>query len=106
MHYSGSQYPLYVPPCGLDPIKVKLNTTTRTTMMEMEQRTSQQCWNFIMSSFVRSYGIKKVAGDEDFHYLALEWCDKHNYICDIHLDDLRKVDVYFRKYYEEFKGRD
>ena len=41
MHYSGSQYPLYVPPCGLDPIKVKLNTTTRTTMMETDVLTSQ-----------------------------------------------------------------
>jgi len=58
-----------------------------------------------MSSFVRSYGIQRVIGDEDFHYLALEWCDEHNYVCDIHLDDLRKVDVYFRKYYEEFKDR-
>ena len=34
MHYYGSQYPLYVPPCGLEPIRVKLNTTIRTTMME------------------------------------------------------------------------
>ena len=36
---------------------------------------------------------------------VVEWCDEHNYVCDIHLDDLRKVDVYFRKYYEEFKNR-
>jgi hypothetical protein len=82
-----------------------MTTTTPTTMMVMEQHTSHQCWNFIMSSFVRSYGIARVIGDEDFHYLALEWCDEHDYVCDIHLDDLRKVDVYFRKYYEEFKDR-
>ena len=86
-------------------IRVKMTTTTPTTMMVMEQHTNHQCWNFIMSSFVRSYGITRVIGDEDFHYLALEWCDEHDYVCDIHLDDLRKVDVYFRKYYEEFKDR-
>ena len=34
MRFSRYQYPLYVPPCGLEPIKVKLNTTIRTTMME------------------------------------------------------------------------
>ena len=34
MHYSGYHYPLYVPPSGLEPIRVKLNTTTATTMME------------------------------------------------------------------------
>ena len=39
MHYYGSQYPLYVPPCGLDSIKVKLNTTTQTTTMEMDALT-------------------------------------------------------------------
>ena len=39
MHCYGSQYPLYVPPSGLEPIKVKLNTTTATTTMEMEQLT-------------------------------------------------------------------
>jgi len=39
MRFSGYQYPLYVPPCGLEPIKVKLNTTTRTTMMETAQLT-------------------------------------------------------------------
>ena len=82
-----------------------MTTTIPTTMMVMEQHTNHQCWNFIMSSFVRSYGIARVIGDEDFHYLALEWCDEHDYVCDIHLDDLRKVDVYFRKYYEEFKDR-
>ena len=59
-----------------------------------------------MSSFVRTYGIKRVMSDQDFHYIALEWCDDHNYICDIHLDDLKKVDFYFKNYYEEFKSRD
>ena len=76
------------------------------TIREMEQHTNVQCWNFVMSSFVRSYGIHKVMSNQDFHYLALEWSDEHNYVCDIHLDDLRKVDVYFRNYYEEFKIRD
>jgi len=36
MRYYGSQYPLYVPPSGLEHIKVKLNTTTATTTMETE----------------------------------------------------------------------
>lgn len=64
------------------------------------------CWNFIMSSFARSYGVEKVMSDQDFHYLALEWCDEHDYVCDIHLDDLRKVDAYFKNYYAEFRVRD
>jgi len=34
MSYFGEQYPFYVPPCSLEPIRVKLNTTIRTTMME------------------------------------------------------------------------
>ena len=34
MSYFGQQYPFYVPPCGLEPIRVKLNTTIQTTMME------------------------------------------------------------------------
>ena len=41
MSYFGYHYPLYVPPCGLEPIKVKLNTTTRTTTMETEQHISK-----------------------------------------------------------------
>ena len=41
MSYFGYHYPLYVPPCGLESIKVKLNTTTRTTTMETEQHISK-----------------------------------------------------------------
>lgn len=63
-----------------------------------------QCWNFVMSSFARSYGVSKVMSDQKFHQIALEWCDEHNYVCDIHLDDLNKVDAYFRKVYENWEN--
>lgn len=81
-------------------------TTIPMTMVVMEQHTNHQCWNFVMSSFARIYGVREAENNMDLHYLALEWCDEHNYVCDVHLDDLRKVDVYFRNYYEEFKNGD
>lgn len=62
------------------------------------------CWHFVMSSLARSYGVDKMKGNERFHSFALEWCDEHDYKCDIHLDDLNKVDVYFRKKYESWGG--
>jgi len=64
---------------------------------------SHKCWNLVMSSLSRIYGINKVISGEKFHAFALEWCDEHNYKCDIHLDDLNKVDVYFRQQYESWK---
>jgi hypothetical protein len=63
-----------------------------------------QCWHFIMSSFVRSYGVNRVKTQEKFHAFALQWCDDHNYVCDIHLDDLNKVDAHFRREYENWEG--
>ncbi len=62
-----------------------------------------KCWQFIMSSFARIYGVNKVADDVRFHEIALQWCDDHNYVCDIHLDSLAHVDSYFRKIYEEWE---
>jgi hypothetical protein len=62
-----------------------------------------KCWHFVMSSLARIYGVKKVKNNESFHSFALEWCDKHNYTCDIHLDDLRKVDAYFKQEYESWE---
>jgi len=56
-----------------------------------------------MSSFARSYGVEKVISEEKFHWMALQWCDDNNYTCNIHLDDLNKVDAYFRRYYEEWE---
>jgi hypothetical protein len=41
--------------------------------------------------------------EEKFHTIALQWCDDHNYVCDIHLDSLNKVDMYFRKVYEDWE---
>lgn len=63
-----------------------------------------QCWHFVMSSFARMYGVSKTKSEERFHAFALQWCDDHNYMCDIHLDDLNKVDSYFRKEYENWEG--
>jgi hypothetical protein len=56
-----------------------------------------------MSSFARLYGVKRVISEEKFHAIALQWCDDHNYVCDIHLDSLTKVDMYFRKIYEDWE---
>lgn len=61
------------------------------------------CWNFVMSSLARIYGVNKVKSEEKFHSFALEWCDENNYTCNIHLDDLRKVDFYFKQAYESWK---
>ena len=64
--------------------------------MKQEDR----CWHFVMSSFSRTYGVNRVMSEQKFHVVALQWCDDHNYVCDVHLDDLNKVDVYFRNIYE------
>ena len=55
-----------------------------------------------MSSLARSYGVDKMKSNERFHSFALEWCDEHNYCCNIHIEDLNKVDNYFRKRYESW----
>lgn len=62
------------------------------------------CWHFVMSSLARSYGVDKIKSSDKFHSFALEWCDEHNYECNIHLDDLNKVDVYFRQEYESWES--
>jgi hypothetical protein len=61
------------------------------------------CWHFVMSSLSRIYGVNKVKNEEKFHAFALEWCDEHNYHCNIHLDSLSKVDVYFKQQYESWE---
>ncbi len=66
-------------------------------------KSEHQCWHFVMSSFSRLYGVKRVMSEEKFHTIALQWCDDHNYVCDIHLDSLNKVDMYFRKVYEDWE---
>lgn len=63
-----------------------------------------QCWDFIMSSFARSYGVNRVMFEQKFHEIALEWCDEHNYVCDMHLDSLICLDAYFRKVYENWEN--
>ena len=63
-----------------------------------------RCWNFVMSSFARIYGVNKAKSDERIHAFALEWCDENNYSCNIHLDDLRKVDAYFKQQYENWES--
>lgn len=59
-----------------------------------------------MSSFARTYGVEKVHSDEQFHIMALQWCDDNDYNCDIHLDDLQKVDTYFRNFVENWSNYD
>lgn len=67
----------------------------------MEQQ--EKCWHFIMSSFSRIFGVSKAKNDHKCHEIALIWCEEHNSTCDIHLDDLRKVDIYFKKVYDEWQ---
>ena len=55
-----------------------------------------------MSSLARIYGVPKVKSEESFHAFALEWCDEHNYSCDI-LGGLSEVDSYFRQQYESWE---
>jgi len=62
-----------------------------------------QCWHFVMSSFSRIYGVNKTKSDERIHAFALEWCDENDYVCNIHLDDLKKVDAYFKEQYETWE---
>jgi hypothetical protein len=62
-----------------------------------------QCWHFIMSSFSRTYGVKRVMSEQKFHEIALQWCDDHDYVCNIHLDSLTKVDIHFKKIYEDWE---
>ena len=57
-----------------------------------------------MSSFARIYGVNKAKSDERIHAFALEWCDENDYSCNIHLDDLRKVDAYFKQQYENWES--
>jgi hypothetical protein len=67
-------------------------------------KSEHQCWHFVMSAFARLYGVERVKNTERFHAFALQWCDDHNYVCDIHLDSLTKVDTYFRQQYESWEG--
>jgi hypothetical protein len=62
-----------------------------------------RCWHFVMSSFARLYGVEYVKSHVKFHEIALQWCDDHDYTCNIHLDSLTKVDAYFKKIYEEWE---
>ena len=62
-----------------------------------------RCWDFVMSSFARSYGVDKAITNVKFHEIALQWCDDNNYTCDVHLDNLVKVDSYFRQIYENWE---
>lgn len=57
-----------------------------------------------MSSFARSYGVEKTTSEQKFHEIALQWCDDHDYVCDVHLDDLNKVDLHFRNIYENWEN--
>ena len=56
-----------------------------------------------MSSFSRLYGVNRVISEQKFRKIAQQWCDEHNNVCDIHLDSLTKVDIHFRKIYEDWE---
>ena len=65
---------------------------------------SHKCWHFVMSSFARSYGVPRAMCEQKFHEIALQWCDDNNYQCNVYLDDLNKVDTYFKNIYENWEG--
>jgi hypothetical protein len=66
--------------------------------MDIKQR--EKCWSFVMSSFTRTYGVKRVMNEEKFHEIALFWCDV-NAIDKYKI--LEEYDAYFKKLYEEWK---
>lgn len=63
-----------------------------------------KCWHFIMSSFARTYGVPRTKWDQKIHEFALQWCDDHDYKCDIYLGDLKELDTYLRQEYENWEG--
>jgi hypothetical protein len=64
----------------------------------------RNCWNFVMSSFCRSYGVSKIKTVEKFHEIALIWCDENSsWIEENKSLSLNDVDDYFRKVYREWE---
>lgn len=50
-----------------------------------------------MSSFARIYGVEYILKHKKYYMdIACKWCQEHNNTCDIFLDDLLKVDEYFK----------
>lgn len=66
----------------------------------MDIKQKEKCWNFVMSSFARSYGVKRVMVEEKFHEIALFWCDVNAIN---KYKTLEEYDAYFKKIYEEWK---
>jgi len=66
--------------------------------MDIKQR--EKCWGFVMSSFARTYGVKRIMAEEKFHEIALFWCDVNA------IDKYKTIeeyDAYFKKLYEDWK---
>jgi len=59
----------------------------------------RKCWDFVMSSFARSYGVKKIMAEEKFHKIAISWWgDNKMEKC----KTLEEYDRYFKELYENW----
>lgn len=63
-------------------------------------KTKQKCWEFVMSSFARSYGVNKIMRDKKFNEIALSWCGDNTIE---KYKTLEEYDRYFRGLYEDWK---
>ena len=60
----------------------------------------RKCWDFVMSSFARSYGVKKIMTEDKFHEIAISWWgDNKMEKC----KTLEEYDRYFKELYENWK---
>jgi len=62
--------------------------------------TKRKCWEFVMSSFARSYGVDKIIKDRKFCEIALSWCGDSKIEKYKTLED---YDRYFRELYRSWK---
>lgn len=65
----------------------------------METNT-KPCWEFVMSSFARSYGVDKIRINKSFGDIASSWCNDNSIEGSKTLDE---YDKYFRELYENSK---
>jgi len=90
MFYSGSQYPLYVPPYISGYEKVKITITKRTPTEEMEQRIKMR-YAFALSAFSRMFTPGRIT--QDMKELCNQWSEN---VDDLPPSwDLYRVDRYF-----------
>lgn len=66
----------------------------------MSTKNKVQTWNFVMSSFSRSYGVERARNEEKFHEIALFWSDENEVD---KYKTLEEYDEYFKNLYENWQ---